>query len=61
MPAEKHSATWCRENPQQAAADIDRMHMGITEALRLIRTGDAMTRPPEVLEAVVWLHNASQI
>lgn len=57
----KHSPHWCHANPQQAAADIDRMNMAIKEAMRLIRSEDAMTRSPAVAEALVWLHNASQI
>lgn len=53
IDATKHSAPWCRENPSQASADLDRMAMAIKEALKLLRDGNEA-------EARVWLHNASQ-
>lgn len=53
----KHSAEWCRNNPCQSSADIERMHTAIMEALRLFRTGEAADKA----EAMAWLFNASQI
>lgn len=57
MAPEKHTRNWCENNPSQASADLERMNLAIREALRLLRTGVEADRK----EALIWLHNASQI